>query len=351
MNILMLAPLPPPSGGIATWTIRYKEFCAKKDIELNIVNISMVGKRASKETKKKNIFDEIQRSIRIIRDLKRELKQKTPDVIHINTSCSRHGVVRDAICLAISKRYAPTLIHCRCNIEDQLKGKRAKKAFSFMVKGADAVIVLNSFSKRYVDSICLGKAIFIPNFISAENIRDYYEVHDTLSSIIVVGHIGKSKGLLEIIDTAKKNPSITFNLVGAVREDISNLVIPENIKIIGRIEHYEVLSWLDRSDVFLLPTKSEGFSNAILESMARGIPIITSAVGANFDMIETRGGFALEKCNGVTISDAIEELKDKEIRQSMSNWNINKVRACYESDTVMSQYFDLYKKLEKRAKI
>jgi hypothetical protein len=65
--------LPPPSGGIATWTIRYKEYCTKSDVELNIVNISMIGKRASKETTKKNFLDEIHRSIRIITDLKREL--------------------------------------------------------------------------------------------------------------------------------------------------------------------------------------------------------------------------------------------------------------------------------------
>ena len=60
MNILMLAPLPPPSGGIASWTIRYRDYCESNSIPLRIVNIAMQGERAESETMTKSLRTELQ---------------------------------------------------------------------------------------------------------------------------------------------------------------------------------------------------------------------------------------------------------------------------------------------------
>ena len=342
MNILMLAPLPPPSGGIASWTVRFKEQCIGTRIDLKLVNISMIGERASTETLRKNFVDEFRRTRRIICDLRKKIKSYRPDVVHINTSCSRLGVMRDALCMYISKKRAKVVVHCRCNIEDQLNGNISKIAFKYLVKNANKVIVLNRFSKKYVDNICTDKAEFIPNFIDKESIVNQHVIKDKIESIVTVGHIERSKGLIEIIETAKKNPIVKFILIGAIREKISKLNIPSNVVITGRLEATEVSSWLEKADVFLLPTKTEGFSNAILEAMAKGLPIITSDVGANFEMLEDKGGTVLKQCCSEKINDTLRILADPDIRKKMSDWNINKVKKFYQSDIVMSQFENLY---------
>ena len=67
MKVALLAPLPPPSGGIASWTVRYKDYCDQKGIiSLQIVNNAMIGDRATVESKRVRLADEFKRTIRII---------------------------------------------------------------------------------------------------------------------------------------------------------------------------------------------------------------------------------------------------------------------------------------------
>ena len=345
MKILMLAPLPPPSGGIASWTVRFRDFCTKNDIALKIINIAMIGKRATVETLKRNYFDEIWRTKRILSELRRSLSQDEFDVVHINTSCSKFGVLRDAICLAIIGRKVPSVVHCRCNIEDQLKGKLAKKAFAYLVKKSKAVIVLNRFSKQYVDAIQPDKAILIPNFVNDAMILTDRKINEEVKTIISVGHVEAEKGLYEIVETAKRCPQYSFVLVGAIREDISSLKTPGNVSFSGRKDQEEIQQFLSEADIFLFPSKTEGFSNALLEAMAKGLPVIASDVGANKEMIENMGGVLLDKNAPEHIVEAIEKLLSPQIRKEMSAWNINKVKSSYRMDVVLQQYFELYKRI------
>ena len=342
MKVLMLAPFPPPSGGIASWTVRYKEYCELHNKSLEIVNISMIGKRASVETKKKNLWDEVKRTLRIINDLRRKIASFNPEIIHLNTPCSSLGILRDALCMKIAAKHAPTILHLRCNVEDQLKGRIAIKAFKYMVSKAHAVIVLNDFSQAYVDAICKNKSYYIPNFVKDGIVAEKHVINEKIKTVISVGHVETEKGLNEILETAKQNPGLQFILVGAVKDNVSSETVPNNVTMTGRVDMNEVQNWLDKSDVFLFPSKTEGFSNALLEAMARGLPCIASDVGANRLMIEDFGGKVLDLCNGETITKAINEMSDLSIRQKMSSWNIDKVRRAYQGDIVMAQYFDLY---------
>ena len=130
MNVLMLAPLPPPSGGIASWTLRYRDYCQNHNIPLRIVNIAMQGERAESEVMTKSLKVEFQRTLMILRDLRKQIADDSPEVVHLNSSCSPLGVIRDALCVFAIHNKAPIVLHCRCNIEDQL-GARLVSRLSF----------------------------------------------------------------------------------------------------------------------------------------------------------------------------------------------------------------------------
>ena len=97
MRVLLLSPLPPPSGGIARWTERYLEWCNGKH-DVAVVNTALQGERAGEAGKQRKLTDEIKRALYVIRETNKGLKRKT-DIVHINTSCSRFGILRDWICL------------------------------------------------------------------------------------------------------------------------------------------------------------------------------------------------------------------------------------------------------------
>ena len=342
MRILLLSPLPPPSGGIARWTERYLEWCRGKH-NVVVVNTALQGERAGEAGKQRKLIDEVKRAVYVIGETRKGLKSK-PDIVHINTSCSRFGILRDWICMeSAHKKKVPVIVHCHCNIEDQLgTGKLATKLFSDMVNKSKKVLVLNSSSKNYVEKINSGKADLCPNFVLTNQISDYHKIRDRIEKIIYVGDVRLSKGSDDFYLLAKQNPEMKFSVVGSVTEEIAQLEKTKNVQTLGRLEADDVEKQLNDADVFVFPSLTEGFSNAMLEAMAHGLPIIATDVGAATDMIENCGGTVVSVHDVSAMQSALNNMNKPETRKTMSEWNINKVKQYYEYNQVIEKLFHIY---------
>lgn len=81
----------------------------------------------------------------------------------------------------------------------------------------------------------------------------------------------------------------------------------------------DVAEILACTDVFVLPSLSEGFSNAILEAMACGVPVIATAVGGNPEaVVHRQTGYIVPAEDPAAIAEAmIQLLKDPALRQQM----------------------------------
>ena len=113
----------------------------------------------------------------------------------------------------------------------------------------------------------------------------------------------------------------------------------------GRLEAVDVYRQLDEADVFIFPSLTEGFSNALLEAMARGVPVIATDVGANKDMIEERGGVIVPVHDVEAMKAALYDMEPKEKRKKMSEWNINKVKKYYEYNKVLQELMHIYEEI------
>lgn len=122
MKIALISPLPPPEGGIATWTKGAVSYFTENQIQCEIVNSAVIGRRKYQITSAISIYDELSRTRGIIRRLSTVLGTFHPDILHINTSCGRFGIYRDYICMQIARRrHIPCVLHCHCNVSDQLR--------------------------------------------------------------------------------------------------------------------------------------------------------------------------------------------------------------------------------------
>jgi len=83
--------------------------------------------------------------------------------------------------------------------------------------------------------------------------------------------------------------------VGSVQEpecerDLRDLVrqygLERNVRFPGKMDSPAVWSLLKLCDVFCLPSRSEGMSNALLEAMACGLPPVATAVGGTPEVID-----------------------------------------------------------------
>jgi glycosyltransferase involved in cell wall biosynthesis len=347
MNVLLISPLPPPAGGIASWTKIYLASDKAKENNIDIVNIAVFGDRIKSYTKI-NLADEILRFIKILMTLHSKIKSNKYDVIHLNSACSPKGLLRDYLCALMVKRKSIKLVsHFRCDVTYMLKGNFARFLFNKLCKKSDRIFTLNTVSKEYIKSDSGIDSIIMPNFIDNNVIKKTITVNPIIKKIVYVGHVMRSKGCHEIIEAAKQFPDKDFILIGHITKDFQNIALPVNVNLVGEVEKKDVYNYLTDADLFLFPTYSEGFPNVVIEAMACGLPIIASAVGAIPDIIEDKGGYLVEVGNVQHIVDAIIKSENVNIRQSMSTWNINKIKTSYLLDNVMEKIFNEYERLIK----
>lgn len=350
IKILLVSPLPTGCsfGGIGSWTIRFVDALKQKNnFEIKVVNSIPIDKNGKDIARSKNLLKKLSCNLRVLKTIKKELSDFKPDIVHLNSSCTPFACIRDFLFIkAIRKKHIKSILHCRCNIEDQLHGNKIGLFyFKKNIATVSAVWVLNDASNQFVKHKLKNdtKVYIIPNFIDESHVAYKKNIKQNVSNIVFVGHLVKQKGISEIINVAKIFPNKKFILVSGFTEEFpSSYIFPKNIVITGNISLLSVFKKLDESDLFILPTYSEGFSNALLEAMARGLPIITTNVGANMDMIENKGGLIVSPKSTEQLVDALKKVESKDLREKMSVWNICKVKNTYTANAVLDKIINNY---------
>ena len=155
----------------------------------------------------------------------------------------------------------------------------------------------------------------------------------------------KDKGIYEYIDAARiikdKYPFAKFRVLGDIDNNPSslshselNLLLQE--EIIEHISDGDVCKWLDRSEVFVLPSYREGTPKSTLEALSMGLPVITTDVpGCRETIQDGFNGFFVKDKDAKDLAAAMEIfLKKRDLINSMgsksrelaiSKFDVNKV--------------------------
>ncbi len=130
-----------------------------------------------------------------------------------------------------------------------------------------------------------------------------------------------------------------------IKEQAAALGITDRVRLIGFRD--DVPRVLAGSDIFVLPTPSEGFSVAILEAMAAGLPVVTTPIGGNPELVipgVTGELVALDDTRGWT--DTLRALvKDPATRRRLGTAGRSRVRLDFTVDKMVRRYADFYAEL------
>jgi len=115
--------------------------------------------------------------------------------------------------------------------------------------------------------------------------------------VVTVGNIRRVKGhdvmVRAAASIAARFPDVTFSIAGAVLEqdyfdELRRLI--EELGLAGRFEFAgdikQLRDYLAQAEIFVLPSRSEGFSNAIIEAMAASLPVVATNVGGNSEAVQ-----------------------------------------------------------------
>ena len=135
---------------------------------------------------------------------------------------------------------------------------------------------------------------------------------------------------------------------GTCREDLLTLArelgVLKNIDFLGHRD--DVSAVLSQADIFVLPSQSEAFPNAIMEAMATGLPVVASNVGGIPELVEDgRTGHLVQPGDATALADSVIALLQQPQRlEEFGRAGRSKVEQSYSFDRMVAQFEDLYER-------
>ncbi|MBW8010461.1 MAG: glycosyltransferase family 4 protein [Chloroflexi bacterium] len=163
--------------------------------------------------------------------------------------------------------------------------------------------------------------------VSMEAVRASLNISRDEHVVLSVGRLVIEKGFQFLIEAIPQVlevfPNTVFIIVGGGHmKDTLNITaqklgIEKSLRLIGKRE--DIRNILQSSDIFVLPSLSEGLSIAIMEAMNVGLPVIASRVGGIPEIIqhETNGFLISPKSSDAIADSIIDLLKNDAVRKRM----------------------------------
>lgn len=129
--------------------------------------------------------------------------------------------------------------------------------------------------------------------------------------ISCVGYICERKGQNRLLEAVRRigDKGIKVMFVGSEAKLETYTLEGDEIIFKGKIDNADLPTYLNASDVFCLPTRAEGCCNAIVEALACGLPIISSNLPFNWDVLDDTNSIMVGSDDVEEISFAIKALR------------------------------------------
>ncbi len=179
--------------------------------------------------------------------------------------------------------------------------------------------------------------------------------------LISVGGLVDRKGYHRVIEILplllKEFPDLMYLIVGGacaegnnrkqLEQQVADLSLQNHVRFLGPLPSEQLKSPLSASDLFVLSTANEGWANVFLEAMACGLPVITTDVGGNSEVVNdaslgTIVPFGDASALQLALSDALNKQWDKQAIRHYAEQNAWHHRV----DTLVAEFKQIIEKTE-----
>ena len=287
----------------------------------------------------------------LIWNFKKEAIKFNPDVIIVHSYRHQHTtqalkVAKKLNCKIFLVTHAPFerkdsrlfIQNIGTQVYDLIIGKKTINQY-------DKVISITKWELPYLYNLGLkNKNIeYIPNGIDNGFFKPIKKIKN-IKKIVYLGRISPIKQLENLIEAMTHLDKMKCLIRGPVEigyyNNLIKIIKTKNIKNVEIInEAYnslQQLNILDKSDIFVLPSKTEGMPQSLIEAMTRGKIVVASDNLASRDIIANRkNGFLYENGNSKNLAEVILSIKEldnsklnqiaKEARKTVEKFNWNKI--------------------------
>ncbi len=177
--------------------------------------------------------------------------------------------------------------------------------FLFLLKkgfrNATAVSALSTFLAAWAKRMgYAGKVEVIPNGADVQKFSGTKVSHQG-TVLITSSRLVHKNAVDDVIRAMVLVPEVRFQIAGAGPEEENlkalacELKVENRIEWLGYMDHSRLVSLLHAADIYIRPSRSEGFGASFPEAMAAGIPVITTQEGGLKDYITPEVAWPVEK--------------------------------------------------------
>lgn len=208
--------------------------------------------------------------------------------------------------------------------------------FRYAFTSADVIQVISTFLGKWAKRMGYkGDPILVPNAVNAKHFSQTYSA-EQLSALkqklrkkegdlflITTSRLVHKNGIDDVIQAIAKLPqNVQFLIlgIGPDEEMLKNLAKREGVYhrvyFLGQVGHAELPKYLQVSDIFIRPSRSEGMGNSFVEAFAAGIPVIATQEGGLSDFLfdaklnpdKPTTGWAVRKDSPADIAEAVQDI-------------------------------------------
>lgn len=341
LKILMLNHEYPPIGGGGGYAGRniLRQFAGRSDIELDVIvsrpqpptvterladNITLyrvgVQKKAMQFWTRAEMMQWMARAYRIHKEL---LRRNHYDLAH-----AFFGFPTAALTWRTASKL-PYIISLRgsdvpgVNVRFSLDYKLLASVFRRIWRNASALYACSEGLRQRAQRFMPEAEIHvIPNGVELDRFRpvgNRQKIEDL--RLLTVGRLSVSKRIELLVSAVelirKQFPNATLKIAGGgglenrLRRFIKDKGMEDCVAVLGIVPAEEMPELYRGSDIFISASVQEGMSNAMLEAMASGVPIITTRCEGVQELIADNG-IVVEEADAKSIADAVINLAKDE---------------------------------------
>jgi glycosyltransferase involved in cell wall biosynthesis len=235
--------------------------------------------------------------------------------------------------------------------------------YRLMASAPDAVFAVSEQVRQHCIEVDRIDPTRVQTIYNGLNLSDWNTVSRPAKApgellVTTIGNIRRVKGHDVFIKAAAsivpRFPKVSFSIAGEVLEPdyfaelqtlIRDLNLSNRFDFVGGITNLR--EHLSMADIFVLPSRSEGFSNAIVEAMAAALPVVATNVGGNAEAVKDGvSGFVVPSDDPAALSAAITRLlSDPSLAKAMGEAGKDLVAQNFTAEAMMNRITATYRNL------
>lgn len=217
------------------------------------------------------------------------------------------------------------------------------------IETADKVICVSNHVKSMISKIYgYYDAVTIYNGVDIELFKPRtieQEVKGDKLVLLFAGNFTNKKGV-ELLPKIMNKLGDNFLLLcsSGVRKNVKGSW-GKNIQLIGTLTQSQLIDYYNICDIYLYPSRTEGFGLTVAEAMACEKPVVCTNCSALPELVvDGRGGFLCEVDN---VNDFVNKIKflreDENLRKEMGTFNRKRVERKFSLDRMADEYCKVYR--------